>query len=518
MFPGSEFYGIKEIILDYAKLPRFLPLPVAVQHGWQRFAHAFEASARPPEIWVWSPRLAKELEAFYPAKRIRIVGSFFYYLMEKMKAELPVKTAQGSICIPPHSSHLAKTEYSLERFIEFLDQMGSELKPITVMLYYLDMDECTVNMYEKAGFKVVSNGTLYDDNFLRNFITHVYDKKYCIYSDLGSGVLYASELGLVPVRIDVQSTVINRGNIHITNEMLSAVGRFDEEFVMTMNESKVKEEMGKQYVMTPQKMRWLIIRNYFKWSFMRVFVRRIRGLILGRMKRYYQRQEFFPGLLGIFMNPYYFARAGLCRAMTELAPKLSGRLLDVGCGSKPYRLLFKVDEYVGLDIDSESSRLRGTAEYLYDGTIFPFENASFDSILCNQVLEHVFNPDEFLGEIQRVLKPGGKLLLTVPFVWDEHEQPHDFVRYSTFGLRALFEKQDLRIIEHRKLGADTSILFQLANAYLFKVAQGLPRRLNFLLTITVMAFINLFGLLARRLLPENPDLFLDHVVLAEKTR
>lgn len=239
-------------------------------------------------------------------------------------------------------------------------------------------------------------------------------------------------------------------------------------------------------------------------------------VIYRRLFFFYHRQMFFPGWLGVFVNPFYFARAGLCNAMTEFAPALSGRLLDVGCGSKPYRPLFKVDEYVGLDIDSETSRLRGVADYLYDGKAFPFEDASFDAVLCNQVLEHVFNPDEFLSEIRRVLKPGGKLLLTVPFVWDEHEQPYDFARYSTFGLRALFEKQGLRIVEHKKLGADTSILFQLANAYLFKVTQGLPRRLNFLLTITVMASINLSGLVARRLLPGNPDLFLDHAVLAEK--
>lgn len=280
MFPGSEFYGIKEILLAYAKLPKFLPLPIAVQHGWQRFAHAFEASAMPPEIWVWSSRLAKELEEFYPASQIRIVGAFFYYLQGFMKNELPAKAMQGSICIPPHSSHLAKTEYSLQSYIEQLSQVESEMKPITVMLYYLDMDIHTVGLYEKAGFKVVSNGTLYDAQFLRNFITNVYDKKYCIYSDLGSGVLFASELGLIPVRIDVESTVLNQGNAHITNKMLTAVGKFDDEFAAKMNGRVVKEEMGRQFVLSPKEMRSLILKNYFTWQFMRVATIRAGGMIL----------------------------------------------------------------------------------------------------------------------------------------------------------------------------------------------------------------------------------------------
>jgi SAM-dependent methyltransferase len=229
-----------------------------------------------------------------------------------------------------------------------------------------------------------------------------------------------------------------------------------------------------------------------------------------------RHQMFFPGLLGIFVNPFYFARSGLRDAMAEFAPMLHGRLLDVGCGTKPYRSLFAADAYIGLDIDSEASRMRGIADHHYDGKSFPFADASFDSILCNQVLEHVFNPDEFLGEIERVLKPGGKLLLTVPFVWDEHEQPYDYARYSSFGLSALLEKQGLKVLQHKKLGADASVLFQLANAYLFKISQGLPRPIKLLLTASVMAFINVLGLLARGLLPNNPDLFLDNVVLAEK--
>jgi SAM-dependent methyltransferase len=239
--------------------------------------------------------------------------------------------------------------------------------------------------------------------------------------------------------------------------------------------------------------------------------------MIKNLKAIYQRQMFFPNWLGIFVNPFYFARVGLRDAMAEFSPRLSGQLIDVGCGSKPYRSLFTVDAYIGLDIDSEISRQRGIADQLYDGNAFPFPDGSFDSALCSQVLEHVFNPNDFLAEIARVLKPGGKLLLTVPFVWDEHEQPYDYARYSSFGLRALLEKQGFKVVNHKKLGADPSIIFQLANTYLFKVSQSLPKSIKLLITVTVMAFINLAGLLACRLLPGNPDFFLDHVVLVEKS-
>jgi SAM-dependent methyltransferase len=225
---------------------------------------------------------------------------------------------------------------------------------------------------------------------------------------------------------------------------------------------------------------------------------------------------FFPGLIAVLFNPFYFARRNLASAISEYSSTIRGNLLDVGCGTKPYRSLFKVESYRGLDIDSPNTRKRGVADDLYDGTQFPYQSDSFDAVLCNQVLEHVFNPDEFLSEINRVLKPGGKLLLTVPFVWDEHEQPYDYARYSSFGLKALLENNSFKIINHRKLAADATVLFQLTNAYFFKMSQQWPRLLKLLFTGTLMATVNIFGILAGKLLPSNPDLFLDHVVLAEK--
>lgn len=238
--------------------------------------------------------------------------------------------------------------------------------------------------------------------------------------------------------------------------------------------------------------------------------------VFKRVKQLYQAEQFHPGLLALVINPFYFARAGLRDAIISLAQHLDGRLLDVGCGSQPYRRYFDGLEYVGLDIDTEANREAGVADYFYDGSRFPFADDAFDSVLCNQVLEHVFNPHEFLAEIRRVLRPGGRLLLTVPFVWDEHEQPYDFARYTSFGLRHMFEQQGFCWVEHRKLGGDVSTLFQLTNAYFFKVGRRLPKWWFLLFSVTVMAAVNILGVVARHLLPHNPDLFLDHVVLAEK--
>jgi SAM-dependent methyltransferase len=238
--------------------------------------------------------------------------------------------------------------------------------------------------------------------------------------------------------------------------------------------------------------------------------------MLNKLKAIYRTQNFYPNFFGLFINPFYFARAGLAKAINASSKNLKGRLIDIGCGSMPYKKLFVVDEYIGLDIDSENSRKRQVANQLYDGKVFPFPSGSFDSALCNQVLEHVFNPDKFLSEIHRVLKPNGKLLLTVPFVWDEHEQPYDYARYSSFGLKSLLEKNGFYVLEYKKIGGDATIIFQLINAYIFKVIQKWPKLVRFMCTVSLMALVNIFGLILGWLLPKNPDLFLDQIILVKK--
>jgi hypothetical protein len=280
MFPGSAFYGIRSILLKYAGLPKFLPIPVAVQHGWQRFAHTFEASARPPEIWVWSNRIKKELAQHYPEDKIRVVGSFFDYLLINISDSVTTSDKTGSICIPPHSSHFAKTEYPIEEFIKQLKELGDEYKPITVMLYYLDMSDETVSTYTSNGFKVVSNGSLFNDNFLCNFVKNVQDKRFCLYSELGSGVFYASRLGAEVRHFDIPCQAINHGNVHLSEEIFKLSKEFDEDIISKLSLDFIKDEMGVEYIMSRAEMRRCLLRNYLTLSFFYQLLRFFVGSVL----------------------------------------------------------------------------------------------------------------------------------------------------------------------------------------------------------------------------------------------
>jgi len=137
-------------------------------------------------------------------------------------------------------------------------------------------------------------------------------------------------------------------------------------------------------------------------------------------------------------------------------------------------------------------------------------------VVCNQVFEHIFEPEAFLREIGRVLKNQGRLLLTVPFVWDEHEQPRDFGRYSSFGLRALLSRNGFEVLELRKTVDDIRVIFQMLNAYIFKKTCVRNPYLSLLLTLILIAPFNLAGTVLSWLTPSNGDLYLDNVVLARK--
>jgi SAM-dependent methyltransferase len=234
------------------------------------------------------------------------------------------------------------------------------------------------------------------------------------------------------------------------------------------------------------------------------------------IRQFYRGQLARPGLPALFFNPFYFARRGLYLAMREFAGDVTGRVLDVGCGSRPYEALFAASAYVGLEIDTPENRATKRADLYYDGGAFPVASASFDTVLCNQVLEHVFTPAKFLGEVRRVLKPGGRLLLSVPFAWDEHEQPVDYARYASFGLTALLREEGFEILQHRKTMADVRAVCQIANAYLYKVTATGSRIANLAAALVLMAPVNLAGSLLRWVTPRNPDFYLDNVVLARK--
>lgn len=238
--------------------------------------------------------------------------------------------------------------------------------------------------------------------------------------------------------------------------------------------------------------------------------------MLRRLKELFIKEQFYPVFIGLFINPFYFSRRELNKVFSELLPLLGGRLLDVGCGTKPYELFTNASEYVGLEIDNDANRGNKKVDFFYDGKVMPFTDSSFDSVFTTQVLEHVESPDIFLGEIGRVLKKDGLLLLSVPFIWDEHEQPYDFLRYTSFGIKKRLEDNGFVVLDQRKTLMDARCLFQLWSTYFYKSYYIKNNFLRLFVTCLYASFFNCSGWIFSRILPRNNDFFLDNVVLAKR--
>jgi SAM-dependent methyltransferase len=123
------------------------------------------------------------------------------------------------------------------------------------------------------------------------------------------------------------------------------------------------------------------------------------------------------------------------------------RVLDVGCGLRPYERFFVGHHYVGVDV-AESGRKSSDkrADIYFNGLNLPIADKSYDAVICTQVLEHSLQPDVLVAEMFRTLRGGGTGLVTVPLTWGEHEAPYDFRRYTTFGIRRLLEEAGYRVL------------------------------------------------------------------------
>jgi SAM-dependent methyltransferase len=137
-----------------------------------------------------------------------------------------------------------------------------------------------------------------------------------------------------------------------------------------------------------------------------------------------------------------------------------GVVLDVGCGNKPYENLFdgKIVEYIGCDVvQSDQNKV----DVICEATDLKFDSHRFDTVFSTQVMEHVDNPQKMIKESYRVLKSNGRVIFSIPFCWELHEEPYDFYRYSKYGLTIMFEREGFEIIKIKANGGKWAAIFQM---------------------------------------------------------
>ena len=227
-------------------------------------------------------------------------------------------------------------------------------------------------------------------------------------------------------------------------------------------------------------------------------------------------KEFNPPL----SYPLYLIRSRLLKGLLKLVPQMHGRVLDFGCGIKPYQSLFEVTEYVGVDYAGEGETYsKHKVDFLYDGHTVPFADESFDGIFSTEVAEHIFNLDEIMKELNRVLKRGGNILITCPFSMPEHESPNDYARYTSFAIRDILEKNGFQILEQLKTGNFVESVYQMWIIYIDQSILSIVRKIPILRTalrVFVYGILNICALIGSKILPTNKSLYLNNIILAKK--
>lgn len=190
----------------------------------------------------------------------------------------------------------------------------------------------------------------------------------------------------------------------------------------------------------------------------------------------------------MFVNPVlkisnidnYMLRHSIFFCLKNSLTDFKGVLLDIGCGSLPYKEYVlsnsSIVKYVGLDLDSAIS-YGSKADATWDGERIPFDDNSIQTIICTEVLEHVFTPSTLLCEIKRVLDEDGVAIFSVPFIWNLHEVPHDYYRYTPFALEKLFSQNGLQVIKRYRYGGWGNLLIQALAGWTKRGGEGFLRKM-----------------------------------------
>jgi len=246
-------------------------------------------------------------------------------------------------------------------------------------------------------------------------------------------------------------------------------------------------------------------------------IRRFHSADIYWHDRLFQWTPFHQGFWGKVLRHRAIARIAHVSSSDEY-------LLDVGCGDKPFKKVFTVENHIGLE-HKETVYRENKADLCGDIFDLPIPDDSINTVLCTEVLEHLEYPHQAIDEFHRVLKVGGFLIMTVPFVYPVHDK-YDFFRYTPMGLEFMLKDSGFLVSKLEPLAGSGLTFAILLNVYLtdigfFWTKWLYPIGLIFRpLVLLMTAAINLIGGIFEVVIPSRHHKMsvfsFNHLVLAIK--
>ena len=175
-----------------------------------------------------------------------------------------------------------------------------------------------------------------------------------------------------------------------------------------------------------------------------------------------ERLQPMPG------DAYYLVLSDLLIAIRSMSAAHYPKVLDYGCGGSPYQSLFESTIYHRADLEGGAN-----LDFTYGpSATLPPDISDYDCVLSTQVLEHVENPVKYLRECHRVLRPGGHLILTTHGLFEDHACPHDYWRWTVYGLKRLVEESGFHVDQIKKLTTGPRCALYLAERELHRLRFG----------------------------------------------